>query len=89
MENRFRLGTAADRELLGEDKGMFDVLVRMLGTKGSEVLPADSLRSRRTHDLMKNIDRWVIGASMSFAATAKAHAFSYGYRRTRSWTRAS
>jgi multidomain signaling protein FimX len=72
MENRFRLVQQPIASLLGEDKGMFDVLVRMLDEQGSEVLPAEFMAAAERNDLMKNIDRWVIGASMSFAANRKA-----------------
>ena len=72
MENRFRLVQQPVASLLGEDKGMFDVLVRMLDDQGNEVLPAEFLAAAERNDLMKNIDRWVIGASMSFAANRKA-----------------
>jgi len=72
MENRFRLVQQPIASLLGEDKGMFDVLVRMLDEQGSEVLPAEFIAAAERNDLMKNIDRWVIGASMSFAANRKA-----------------
>jgi EAL domain-containing protein (putative c-di-GMP-specific phosphodiesterase class I) len=72
MENRFRLVQQPIASLLGEDKGMFDVLVRMLDEHGKEVLPAEFIAAAERNDLMKNIDRWVIGASMSFAANRKA-----------------
>src|ERR1700723_4647498 len=72
MENRFRLVQQPIASLLGEDKGMFDVLVRRLDEQGSEVLPAEFIAAAERNDLMKNIDRWVIGASMSFAANRKA-----------------
>ncbi len=72
MENRFRLVQQPIASLLGEDKGMFDVLVRMLDEMGSEVLPAEFIAAAERNDLMKNIDRWVIGASLSFAANRKA-----------------
>jgi diguanylate cyclase (GGDEF)-like protein/PAS domain S-box-containing protein len=72
MENRFRLVQQPIASLLGEDKGMFDVLVRMLDEQGTEVLPAEFMKAAERNDLMKNIDRWVIGASMSFAANRKA-----------------
>jgi len=51
---------------------MFDVLVRMLDEQGNEVLPAEFIAAAERNDLMKNIDRWVIGASMSFAANRQA-----------------
>jgi multidomain signaling protein FimX len=72
MENRFRLVQQPIASLLGEDKGVFDVLVRMLDEQGSEVLPAEFIAAAERNDLMKNIDRWVIGASLSFAANRKA-----------------
>jgi diguanylate cyclase (GGDEF)-like protein/PAS domain S-box-containing protein len=74
MENRFRLVQQPIASLLGEDKGMFDVLVRMLDEQGNEVLPAEFIAAAERNDLMKNIDRWVIGASLSFAANRKASA---------------
>lgn len=71
MENRFRLVQQPIASLQGEDKGMFDVLVRMLDEQGKEVLPGEFMAAAERNDLMKNIDRWVIGASMSFCAARK------------------
>ena len=71
MENRFRLVQQPIASLQGEDAGMFDVLVRMLDTQGKEVLPGDFLPAAERNDLLKNIDRWVVGASLSFAAQRK------------------
>jgi multidomain signaling protein FimX len=51
---------------------MFDVLVRMLDEQGTEVLPAEFIAAAERNDLMKNIDRWVLGASLSFCANRKA-----------------
>lgn len=69
MENRFRLMQQPIASLLGEDKGMFDVLVRMVDEQGEELLPAEFMAAAERSDLMKNIDRWVIGASMTFIAS--------------------
>jgi diguanylate cyclase (GGDEF)-like protein/PAS domain S-box-containing protein len=66
MENRFRLVQQPIASLLGADKGMFDVLVRMLDEQGGEVLPTEFIAAAERNDLMKNIDRWVIGASLAF-----------------------
>ena len=71
MENRFRLVQQPIASLQGEDRGMFDVLVRMLDEEGKEVLPSEFIAAAERNDLMKNIDRWVIGASMSFCAARK------------------
>ena len=71
MENRFRLVQQPIASLLGEDKGMFDVLVRMVDPQGKEVLPSEFMAAAERNDLLKNIDRWVVGASMSFCAARK------------------
>lgn len=71
MENRFRLVQQPVASLQGEDPNMFDVLVRMLDQQGKEVLPAEFMAAAERNDLLKNIDRWVVGASLSFAAKAK------------------
>jgi diguanylate cyclase (GGDEF)-like protein/PAS domain S-box-containing protein len=71
MENRFRLVQQPIASLRGEDPGMFDVLVRMIDTQGKEVLPSEFMAAAARNDLMKNIDRWVVGASLSFAAQKK------------------
>ena len=68
MENRFRLMQQPIASLLGEDHGMFDVLVRMLDEHGEELLPAEFMAAAERNDLMKNIDRWIVGASMTFCA---------------------
>jgi len=69
MENRFRLMQQPIASLLGEDRGMFDVLVRMVDETGEELLPSEFIPAAERNDLMKNIDRWVIGASMTFCAS--------------------
>jgi diguanylate cyclase (GGDEF)-like protein/PAS domain S-box-containing protein len=71
MENRFRLVQQPIASLRGEDPGMYDVLVRMIDTAGKEVLPSEFMAAASRNDLMKNIDRWVVGASLSFAAQKK------------------
>jgi diguanylate cyclase (GGDEF)-like protein len=69
MENRFRLMQQPIASLMGEDRGMFDVLVRMVDEQGQEVLPSEFIPAAERNDLMKNIDRWVIGAAMTFCAS--------------------
>ena len=68
MENRFRLVQQPIASLQGEDPRMFDVLVRMIDSQGKEVLPSEFMAAAGRNDLLKNIDRWVVGASLSFAA---------------------
>ncbi len=71
MENRFRLVQQPVASLQGDDPNMFDVLVRMLDHQNKEVLPAEFMAAAERNDLLKNIDRWVVGASLSFAAQKK------------------
>jgi multidomain signaling protein FimX len=71
IENRFRLVQQPIASLEGDDPGMTDVLVRMLDPNGKEVLPGEFLPAAERNDLLKNIDRWVVGASLSFAAQRK------------------
>src|SRR6266513_868414 len=71
MENRFRLVQQPIASLQGERPGMFDVLVRMIDHQGQEVLPSEFMAAAGRNDLLKNIDRWVVGASLSFAAQKK------------------
>ena len=71
MENRFRLVQQPIASLQGDDPGMYDVLVRMIDHQGKEVLPSEFMAAAARNDLMKNIDRWVVGASLSFAAQKK------------------
>ena len=69
MENRFRLMQQPIASLLGEEKSMFDILVRMIDEAGQEVLPSEFIAAAERNDLMKNIDRWIVGASMSLCTT--------------------
>jgi EAL domain-containing protein (putative c-di-GMP-specific phosphodiesterase class I)/GGDEF domain-containing protein len=71
MENRFRLVQQPIAALNGGSEKMFDVAIRMLDAQGKEVLPSEFLPAASRNDLMKNVDRWVLGASLSFIAKSK------------------
>ena len=73
MANRFRLVQQPIASLVGDGAPMVDLLVRMLDDKGEEVLPSEFLAAAQRTDLLKNIDRWVVGAAMSFCAARKPH----------------
>ncbi len=73
MANRFRLVQQPIASLVGEEHSMFDLVVRMLDEAGQEVLPSEFLAAAQRIDLMKNIDRWVVGAAMSFCASRKPY----------------
>ena len=71
MANRFRLVQQPIASLVGDGDPMLDLVVRMLDEKGNDVLPSEFLAAAERTDLMKNIDRWVIGAAMSFCAARR------------------
>jgi diguanylate cyclase (GGDEF)-like protein len=68
LENRFKLVQQPVASLQGDDPKMFDVMVRMLDHSGKEVLPSDFMPAAERNDLLRNIDRWVIGAALQFVA---------------------
>ena len=73
MANRFRLVQQPIASLVGDGAAMVDLVVRMLDDNGEEVLPTEFLAAAQRTDLLKNIDRWVVGAAMSYCAARKPH----------------
>src|SRR5262249_14458883 len=71
IENRFRLVQQPIASLQGDDPRIFYVLVRMVDLHGKEVLPGGRMADAERYDMLKHIDRWVVGASLSFAAQRK------------------
>ncbi|HYM34855.1 MAG TPA: EAL domain-containing protein [Steroidobacteraceae bacterium] len=69
MDNRFKLMQQPIASLTGGDRGMYDVLVRMVDESGADVLPSEFMAAAERNDLMKNIDRWVLTASMAFCGS--------------------
>ncbi len=66
MENRFRLAQLPIAGLRSESSGMYDMLVRMIDEQGSVILPSEFLPAAERNNLMLNIDRWIIAASMNY-----------------------
>jgi diguanylate cyclase (GGDEF)-like protein len=69
MDNRFKLMQQPIASLLGGERGMFDVLVRLMDEQGNDILPAEFMAAAERNDLMKNIDRWIISNSMIFCGS--------------------
>ncbi|HVY64023.1 MAG TPA: EAL domain-containing protein [Gammaproteobacteria bacterium] len=67
-ENRFRLVHLPIASLNGEQKVMYDTLLRMVDPQGEEVAAAEFMPAAFRNRLLRAIDRWVIGASLSFCA---------------------
>ena len=72
MANRFRLVQQPIASLVGDDRGDVRPAGAHARRKGQEVLPSEFLAAAERTDLMKNIDRWVVGAAMSFCAAQQA-----------------
>jgi diguanylate cyclase (GGDEF)-like protein/PAS domain S-box-containing protein len=68
MQNRLRLVHQPVTSLNEEIDGVFDTRVRLLDEQDQMVLPSEFLPAAERAGMVKNIDRWVIGASFSFCA---------------------
>jgi multidomain signaling protein FimX len=68
MENRFRLAHLPVASLIGEQKVMYDTVLRMIDLQGDEVAATEFIPAASRNRLMRAIDRWVIGASLAFCA---------------------
>jgi multidomain signaling protein FimX len=68
MQNRLRLVHQPVVSLHEEVQGVLDTRVRMIDEQGDVVLPRDFIPPAERSHLIKNIDRWVIGASFSFCS---------------------
>jgi len=66
MENRFRLAHLPVASLSGEQKIMYDTVLRMIDAQGDEVAAAEFMPAAFRNRLLRAIDRWVIGATLSF-----------------------
>jgi diguanylate cyclase (GGDEF)-like protein len=69
LENRFRLAHLPIASLSGEQQVMYDTVLRMIDAQGDEVSAAEFMPAALRNRLLRAIDRWVIGASLSFCAT--------------------
>lgn len=67
MENRFRLAQLPIAGLRNDGGKMVDMLVRMMDEQGEPLLPSEFLPAAERNNLLKTIDRWMIGASIRYA----------------------
>lgn len=67
QENRFRLVQQPIASLAGNSPAMSDMLVRLVDTQGKEVLPSEFMPAAERNDLLRPIDRWVLGAAVRFS----------------------
>ncbi len=72
MENRFRLAQLPIAGLRNDGAKMVDMLVRMMDEQGEPLLPSEFLPAAERNNLLKTVDRWMIGASIRYALTENA-----------------
>ncbi len=72
MEDRFCLAQLPVAGLRSESAEMYDMLVRMIDEQGTSILPSEFLPAAKRNNLMQNIDRWIISASMEFCREGNA-----------------
>jgi EAL domain-containing protein (putative c-di-GMP-specific phosphodiesterase class I) len=65
MENRFRLAHLPIASLSGELRSMYDTVLRLIDAQGDEVAASEFLPAAMRNRLLRAIDRWVIGASLT------------------------
>jgi len=68
MENRFKLLHLPVASLSGKHKTMYDTLVRMIDIDGQETAASEFMAAATRNRLLRSIDRWVIGASLTHCA---------------------
>ncbi|MCC5795413.1 MAG: EAL domain-containing protein [Chromatiales bacterium] len=71
MHNRLRLVHQPVVSLNDDLQGALDTRIRLHDEEGQVVLPGEFLPPAERAGMMKNIDRWVIGASLSFCAARR------------------
>ena len=59
-ENRFHLAYQGIASLQGDASDMIDVLVRMTGDEGEEIMPAQFMPAAARSGLMVGVDRWIV-----------------------------
>jgi diguanylate cyclase (GGDEF)-like protein/PAS domain S-box-containing protein len=71
MDNRFRLVQLPIASLHGTPKKMYDSVLRMIDEQGEEVAATEFIAAAERNQLLKTIDRWVVGSSLAFCHSHK------------------
>ena len=69
MKNQLRLMHQPIAGLAEEIEGVFDTRVQMIDSGGNAVLASEFIPVAERSGMIKNVDRWVVGASLSFCKT--------------------
>lgn len=72
-ENRFRLVYQPIASLSGSPTPFYEVLVRMLDESGNDILPREFLPAVEHHQLMRELDRWVVGRALHVLESYDEH----------------
>ena len=68
VENRFQLARLSVASLHGEQRALFDTVVKMIDAQGDEVPASTFLPVAARNGLLRAIDRWVVDAAVKTAA---------------------
>ena len=71
-DDRFRLAKLPIVGLCSDAVSMYDMLIRIVDKQGAAVLPSEFLQVADRNNLMQQIDRWMVAASIEFCAKHKA-----------------
>ena len=72
IERRFRLAHLPIAGLRSDSVAMYDMLIRMLDEQGKAILPSEFLPAAERNNMMKTLDRWIIGAAMEYCTNESA-----------------
>ena len=72
VERRFRLAHLPIAGLRSDSVAMYDLLIRMLDEQGKPILPSEFLPAAERNNMMKTLDRWIIGAAMEYCTRESA-----------------
>jgi diguanylate cyclase (GGDEF)-like protein len=68
IENRFQLARLSIASLHGEQRALFDTVVKMIDTQGDDISASTFLPVAERNGLMRAIDRWVVDAALKAAS---------------------
>jgi diguanylate cyclase (GGDEF)-like protein len=71
LNNQFKLIHLPVVSLGGETETRLDTIMRLLDEDGEEIPAAEFMPAAERHNMLKTLDRWVIGSSFAFAAEKK------------------
>ena len=74
VENRFQLARLSIASLHGEQRALFDTVVKMKDAQGDEISASTFLPVAERNGMMRSIDRWVVDAALKAAGESSVDA---------------